>query len=69
MLEASYKLMKILVIGAFAIGGWVTGIQLTLNAHAASIEDVRTVQSSIQKDVKYILETVVRMDERQKQKE
>jgi hypothetical protein len=70
MLEAITKLLWVLVVGAFAMGGWVTGIQLTVNSHASEIVELKDTTSrldrTLSEDQKKIVEILGRMDERLK---
>jgi len=66
MIESMTKLVWALLIGAFAMGGWVTGIQLTLNNHDKDISSVQGEQTELKKDLKKVLEVVIRSDERLK---
>jgi len=66
VLESVTKVIWALVIGAFAMGGWVTGIQLTLNGHDKEIVAAQQEQNELKKDLKTVLEVVIRSDERLK---
>lgn len=48
------------------MGGWVTGIQLTLNGHDKEIVAAQQEQNELKKDLKTVLEVVIRSDERLK---
>ena len=58
--------MWVLIVGAFAMGGWVTGIQFTVNNHTAEIDRLQVTREKDQDNSKVILETVIRSDERLK---
>lgn len=70
MLEVVTKLLWVLVVGAFAMGSWVTGIQLTVNSQASEIVELKDTTSrldrTLSEDQKKIVEILGRMDERLK---
>ncbi len=65
-LELTGKVLWFLVLGAFGIGAWVTGIQLSLHAQGDKIEKV---EAGIREEGKYklqLIDVLGRIDERLK---
>lgn len=70
MLELASKILWFLLAGAFGLGAWVAGIQLTLNDHSRQLEDTHSryekLDQSWSESQNRMIDILGRMDERLK---